>query len=971
MNNKDNEVDVNEQDIVNAALDALEKYKETERKADSEKQKHIEDKTDKDEFADDDDTGFDELVRRVKKQASELGKPKKKETEQEKLKARIEEKRQGREMKKIKKQVVNESNNEAIQNGTSNTSAGKKKKEKKPKKISNIMWIIGNAEGITPGLLVKIPLALIMDMIGIVKFIFKAFLIFTVVLLLIAIIGATVLFVKLKPTFDIFNNEAYTDVVKSTAATFIPQESSYVYDADGQVLAKLRGGQDSAYLKFSEIPTDVINAYVAVEDRSFWTNPGFDAKGIIRVGVDFLKSRGDEMHGASTITQQLARNIFLSYEVSLERKAKEILVAYYLTQKYTKEEILEFYVNDICYGNGIYGIEAAALAYFNKHANELSLSQICYLCALPNSPTYYDPYVDPTRALERRDKILGDMQELHYIDDEEYKAAINEEIVIEKQVFEFNNFQTTYAVDCAVRYLMEQNGFEFKYVFKNNAEYSNYEKEYDLAYDEAKQELYNGGYMVYTSLNSDVQEQLQGILDTGLSFDSEVDEETGIYALQGAITCIDNSTGKVVALIGGRSQEDDYEIYGLNRAYQSYRQPGSSIKPLIVYAPAIELEGYTPDSTVVDIDVSKAKVKGTNVQALKGTQMTLREALTRSRNGVAWRLFDEVGPENGLKFITDMNYSKVVPDDYYNSASLGGFTYGVTTVEQASGYATLVNHGMYRDPSCIVSMVDHDGVDIYREKEAKRIYKNSTADTIIDILQDVVTKGTAVSMKWSASSEIPAAVKTGTTNDSKDGWLCGATPYYSIAVWVGYDKPRTLDNLWGNTYPAQIWKSAMLYMIDGYDFRDFEVVPDEKTGPMTLTSQSLPSDAYDKYLPGRDDSEVLSDNYTVYDYRQDRLIGEDVQSICNQIAALNVALPSFLDSLQTLYERGQATIQTVYSTKYKNELTNLLNGFYNEAQGNYNAIQQAAAAAAAAAEMQQQVPAVDPNTVVVPEVPVP
>lgn len=817
----------------------------------------------------------------------------------------------------------------------------KKENVPKEKRRSNLMYVVANAEKFGWWMVIKIPVAIVMDILHIINNICKVLLVIAGVLIVIAFVLMIAVFIKVKPTFDEYNKEALEYVNSATEETFLLEEASYVYDSDGNVLAKLRGGSDSAYLEYEDIPIDAVNAFVAVEDRTFWQNPGFDLAGIIRVMVDFVETRGEEMHGASTITQQLARNIFLSHEVSLERKAKEILISYYLTNKFSKEDIVEFYINDICYANGIYGLEAASLAYFDKHASELSLSQICYLCAIPNSPSYYDPYVDPDRAIERRNKILNDMLELGYITQDEYNEAVDEKITIEKQEFEFNDYQTTFAVDCAVRYLMEQNGFKFQYTFEDDATYNNYSKEYDTAYENARNQLYTGGYQIYTTLDSEVQIELQAILDENLAFDEEVDEETGIYALQGAITCIDNNTGKVIAIIGGRSQDDDSKSYSLNRAYQSYRQPGSSIKPLIVYAPALEA-GYTPDSIVEDISVDAAKEPGVDVQSLHGNQMTLREALTRSRNGVAWKLFDEITPRVGLSFITAMHYSKVVPDDYYNSASLGGFTYGVTTVEQASGFATLENHGEYREPTCITKLVDRDGVDIFRDSSGKQIYSANTADTMIDMMQDVISRGTAADMKWSSSSDLPAAGKTGTTNDSKDGWFCGVTPYYSIAVWVGYDQPRTLSNLWGSTYPAQIWKQAMLNVTDGLEVIDFEVLEDD--GTTMLGSQVLPESAYQDYLPGRDDSEMLSDGYYVSDYRADRVIGESVQEIITQMNNLNVYSDTFLAELQSLYSQGVETIDTIYSVTYTSEMTTLLSQAYNECMQRYTASQMPAGA---------------------------
>jgi len=243
------------------------------------------------------------------------------------------------------------------------------------------------------------------------------------------------------------------------------QEASYIYDSNGKVLAKLTGDEDSSYLKYDQIPQNAVNAFVAIEDRTFWENPGIDIKGIFRVAVNYFLTEGAEKHGASTITQQLARNRFLTREVSMERKIKEMLISLDLTKKYTKEQIMEFYINDISFANTYYGLQAAARGYFGKDADELSLSQTAYLCAIPNSPTYYNPYRHPENALTRRDKILEDMLSMGFITEKACKEAKAEEITVNRQRVPLHNYETTYAIDCAIRYLMRRDGFEFQYGF--------------------------------------------------------------------------------------------------------------------------------------------------------------------------------------------------------------------------------------------------------------------------------------------------------------------------------------------------------------------------------------------------------------------------------------------------------------------------------------------------------------------------
>lgn len=649
----------------------------------------------------------------------------------------------------------------------------------------------------------------------------KAVLILFLLVLILSGALALFLFARYGKAYRSYAEEADEIVDNSQASDFRMDEITYIYSADGQQLAELSSGDGkSLYLKYDDIPKDAIDAFVAIEDRSYWRNIGIDVKGIIRVLYAYLSSGGEEKTGASTITQQLSRTIYLTRDRSIQRKIKEMMVAIRLTQKYTKEEILEFYINTACFSNGIYGLEAASRAFFNKPASSLTLSQTAYLCSIPNYPEYYNPYTHPKRALKRRDKILSDMLDEGYLSKAEYVTAVNEEIEISKAKADFYNYQTTYAVSCAVRYLMKLHGFEFRYYFVSQEDYEDYQESYASAYNLEKASLYASGYKITTSLDLEAQDALQQALDSNLAFATETDPSTAIFALQGAVTAIDNVTGKVIALTGGRSQENLDNVYSLNRAYQGYRQPGSTIKPIVVYTPAL-MKGYTPDTTVYDISVTAAMQPGADVKSLSGTPMSLRKAVENSRNGVAYSVFNNIGPDYGLSFLADMGFDKIVPSDHTLAAALGGLTYGVTTEQMASAYCTLVNHGEYREPSCITSMKDNNGKELYQEEAAVQVYEPGASAQMIDILKGVLTEGTAADMKWSEETKLAAAGKTGTTNDSKDGWFCGVTPYYTVAVWVGYDTPRTLADLYGATYPASIWKDTMLYLTKGQPEIDF------------------------------------------------------------------------------------------------------------------------------------------------------
>lgn len=720
------------------------------------------------------------------------------------------------------------------------------------------------------------------------KFFKTLFLTLFIGFLLIAVIIAF----KLYPILKDYKEQAEELVLNSTENDFRPNETSFIYADDGSILAKLKSDSDSEYLTFEEIPEDFMNAFIAVEDRSFWKNHGYDLKGIARVCYDALKTNGETLHGASTITQQLARLTFLTNEVSIERKIKEIFISIELTDKYTKQQIIEFYCNDVYFANGYYGIASASNGYFGKSVDELSLSQIAYLCAIPNRPNYYNPYKNVDNAIERRNKILSDMLELEMISNTEYQKAISEKIeVIHNEDITYD-YNTSYAIDCAIRYLMKINEFPFQYHFDSKNEYLDYLEEYEIAYEENRKELYSGGYKVYTSLNDEVQQLAQDALDEILYFDEEK-KENGIYALQGASTVIDNKTGKVIAIIGGRSSE---EQYGLNRAFQSFRQPGSTMKPLVVYTPALE-SNYTENSILKNISVTEAnrlfeENKSLEINDLTGDPMTLRKAVASSKNGCAYYLFNQIGIEYGISYLEKMQFSKITNQDYNLSTALGGLTYGVSPVEMASAYATIANDGQFIEPTCIVSFKDCNDKEIFKE-EVIEVYDYNATRKMTSVLTEVAKSGTASSMEW--NSELPVACKTGTTNDAKDGWFCGFTPYYTMSVWVGYDVPRTLQKLWGSTYPCYIWQKTMSQLVVDKAIVEFE------------KPQNAPSTGDEKYLPGRSDDELLSDGYTVGDYRSDYALVDEIDAI-----AIQIEQGTDMNVIEDLYQQGLAIIESIY-----------------------------------------------------------
>lgn len=639
------------------------------------------------------------------------------------------------------------------------------------------------------------------------KLILRSLLFLTALTLVLA--AGTLLFFYLKYNKKLtqYGKEAKQIVENSSIESFKQELSGRILYDDGKVISYLKSGKNLNYLEFEKLPNHVTEAFIAVEDRRFYKHDGIDRKGILRVLFNFVRSGGKRLAGASTITQQLSRNIFLTHEVSMERKVKEAFIALNLEKKYSKRQILEFYINNIYFGNGYYGIGSAAKGYFNSQVDKLSISQIAFLAAIPNNPTHYNPLEHSERTLLRRDKILRDMLKEGYIKKEEYEKAIAEKIKVKQQKTKTNDYETTYAVECAIRYLMEEQGFQFRQFFNSKKDYEEYMEEHREIYEQCRQRLYTEGYDIYTSINKEAQTLVQKQMDEVLSFNKE-SKDNKIYSFQGAVTCIDNQTGKVIAIVGGRKQS---AVGGLtlNRAFQAYRQPGSSIKPLVVYTPSLE-NGYTAKTVVNDTKLKDGPANSGNSYL---GEIPLSTAVHKSKNVVAWTLMEELTPRTGLSYIQDMIFRKILPSDYVNAAALGGLTYGVTTEEMAGAYSTLANSGKFREPTCIVSM-KRSGEEIYRNKEEKRIYSKAAAQEMTDILRGVLTKGTAAKIGWK-NKKIEAAAKTGTTNDSKDGWFCGYTPYYTIAVWVGYDEPKSMSGLWGSSYPAAIWKNIMAALISG------------------------------------------------------------------------------------------------------------------------------------------------------------
>lgn len=604
----------------------------------------------------------------------------------------------------------------------------------------------------------------------------------TQVAMLFIIIGACFIFYRTGyiQTVLLLRREAQAVMENSSIEDFQTDQRGEVYDADGSLIALLKNDKNIVYLPGDKIPEQVKNAFISIEDKRFYKHHGFDPFAILRA-VQSLISKNSITQGGSTITQQLARNIYLTHTVKWERKVEEIFIAIALEKKYSKENILEFYINNIYFSNGYYGIQAASQGYFSKDIEELTLSETAFLCAIPNSPGSYDPLIHMDKTLKRRDLILQNMLDEKMISQEEYEQALAETITLNPSKITFTRtWAHTYIYECATRALMESTGQD---------------------YDTCRSRLYTDGYRVYTSINMDTQEMLQATIDEELSNYNTLNRN-GTYALQASAVCIDNENGLITAIVGGRTQEGILPEY--NRAYMSFRQPGSSIKPLIVYTPALE-RGYTASSTVVDSKEEDGPANSSNRYA---GSISLRTAVEQSKNTVAYKLFRELTPEVGLSYLLNMDFSAIETEDYTLSSALGGLTTGASSLEMTAAYATVANEGIYRQPTCITMITDMQGNIIsIPEPQERQIYETDAAHEMTNILEGVLTRGTA---GGKGIPDMPCAGKTGTTNDNIDGWFVGYSSYYTTGVWVGFDSPRGNSALSGSTYPVNIWHSFMM-----------------------------------------------------------------------------------------------------------------------------------------------------------------
>ncbi|MCC8120597.1 MAG: PBP1A family penicillin-binding protein [Oscillospiraceae bacterium] len=580
-------------------------------------------------------------------------------------------------------------------------------------------------------------------------------------------------------------------------------QSSTMYYTDSDTgelveLLTLYEDENRVWVEYEDIPENLINATVAIEDQRFWNHSGVDwirtAKAIL------LMFTGGDIQGGSTITQQLLKNITSNNEVTVQRKVLEIFMALEFEKTHSKEEILEWYLNYIYLGDGCYGVYTAALNYYGKELDELTLAECASLISITNNPSAYNPYRYPENNVTRRNLVLSQMEAQGMITEEEMLEAQEEELNLNRETATTEQVVYTWYEDQVIEDVI-----------------ADLMDTYNLSETAASNLLYQGGLQIETCLDPEVQ----AYVDEVYTVESIGSTSTNGQTLQSGITVIDNSTGNVVALAGGVGEKTGSRLY--NRATQAVRPSGSSIKPLSVYAPALDLGLITPYSVMDDTPILiNGSAWPRNASGYYKGLVTISEAVSSSLNTVAVKVLqDYVTIETSYEYLTEhFGITSLVEAREVNntvktdltlaSLALGGLTDGVSTYEMAAAYATFANNGVYKAPRTYsrVVMVDSSGKEtvlLDNTSTSEAVLKSSTVYYINQMLKTVVSSGTGTAANFSGMT---IAGKTGTTTSNYDRWFVGYTPYYTAAVWIGYDTQEDIPS--GNGSVAMtLWKAVM------------------------------------------------------------------------------------------------------------------------------------------------------------------
>ena len=709
---------------------------------------------------------------------------------------------------------------------------------------------------------------------------FKALLI---CIILAAVVGVAGGGLFIKKIIDDTPHVSASDVKPKGFTTFV-----YADDGSTEIERFVSSGSNRVYKSIDEIPKDLQHAFVAIEDERFYKHNGIDLQGIARAAVVGIARGGNFTEGASTLTQQLIKNnVFPNFTKEktfydkFQRKIQEQYLALQIEKKMDKSEIIESYLNTINLGQNCLGVQAASQRYFGKDVSDLTLSECAVIAGITQSPSTYDPITHPDNNKVRRNKVLKNMLEQDYISQKQYDEALADDVYARIQTTNTaSQADNTYSyfVDAlaqqVIQDLKDQLGYTDTQAY--NAVYSgglsiystqnqtmqqicdeeanddsNYPglKEYGLDYALTVTRA-DGSTENYGSNNiKNYVKETYG-KDQGLLYSSEdaaramVEEWKATIAREGdtyderititpqpqsSITIMDQKTGQIKAMVGGRGEKAS--SLGLNRAYQgSKRQPGSTFKILAAYAPALDSCDKTLATTIDDepYTLKNGQVLR-NANKQYGGTTTLREGIKRSINVVAVKLSDEITQELGYEYCQKFGIStlvknktingKVFDDSTSQTLALGGITEGVYNYEMCAAYATIANGGEYNKPTLYSKVVDHDGnVLLDGTGESHTVLKDSTAYLLTSAMEDVVNSGTGTACQL---PNMPVAGKTGTTTSNKDLWFCGFTPYYTCAVWGGYDDNKECD--YDTSFRFRLWKGIMSRIHENLEEKDFKV----------------------------------------------------------------------------------------------------------------------------------------------------
>ncbi|MEK3884484.1 transglycosylase domain-containing protein [Paenibacillus sp. PL2-23] len=569
--------------------------------------------------------------------------------------------------------------------------------------------------------------------------------------------------------------------------------ATILYDDEGNEAVKL-SLNDMEPVSFDQIPVAMIHAIIAVEDRRFYEHQGFDAWSIGRALVRNTTA-GHTVQGGSTITQQLAKNVFLTHDRTWKRKWSEVLLASKIEQHYSKDDIMELYLNHIYFGEGAWGIKRAAEVYFGKEIEQLTIAESALLAGLVKAPSALTPFKRPEEAIERRNVVLRLMHEQGWLDAAAYEAAANEPLTLRDEgANPSEGMPYPYFTDQVLREAAEQYGL-------------------------TEDEIWNGGLRIYTTLSAKMQEAAERVFENDALFP----ESMGDQLIQAAAAIVDPRTGGVKALVGGRGEQP---FRGFNRAVQLRRQPGSTMKPLAVYTPALE-SGYQPTSRILDEPVQFGSYAPQNVDKSYHGHVTLYEALIHSYNIPAVKLLNEIGMDQAMAAASRFGIS-LTDKDRTLGLALGGTHTGVSPLQLAEAYGAFANDGLRLDSYTIVRIESASGAVLAERKEedGTRAAAKETSDTLTAMLQGVVQSGSGTA---AAIEGREVAGKTGTTEmpgqGARDNWFVGYTPQLSAAVWLGYDQPDAQHYLTTSSKAAAlIFKELMGQALKGLPFEAFPPV---------------------------------------------------------------------------------------------------------------------------------------------------